>query len=132
MFTKPRFRLVPDNTRIQFMRARFMGLLISAILSTASVVLFFYPGLNLGIDFSGGVVMEVRTNGPADFGQIHAALASEHIPEQGVQRFGDASEVTEASPTTGEAAEGNGEQLLNVGGYGPAPGASPASASTSA
>ncbi len=93
MFTKPRFRLVPDNTRIQFMRARFMGLLISAILSTASVVLFFYPGLNLGIDFSGGVVMEVRTNGPADFGQIHAALASEHIPEQGVQRFGDASEV---------------------------------------
>jgi preprotein translocase SecF subunit len=93
MFIKPRFRLVPDNTRIQFMRGRFMGLLVSAILSTASVVLFFYPGLNLGIDFSGGVVMEVRTDGPADFAKIHAALSSEHIPEQGVQRFGDASEV---------------------------------------
>ena len=93
MFIKPRFRLVPDNTRIQFMRARFVGLLISAVLSTASVALFFYPGLNLGIDFSGGVVMEVRTDGPADFGKIHAALASEHIPEQGVQRFGDTSEV---------------------------------------
>ena len=90
MFIKPRFRLVPDNTRIQFMRGRFMGLIVSAVLSTASVVLFFYPGLNLGIDFSGGVVMEVRTQGPADFAQIRAALAAEHVPDQGVQRFGDA------------------------------------------
>jgi preprotein translocase SecF subunit len=93
MFIKPRFRLVSDGTRIQFMRGRFMGLIVSAVLSTASVILFFYPGLNLGIDFSGGVVMEVRTDGPADFTQIRAALASEHIPDQGVQRFGEASEV---------------------------------------
>ena len=93
MFIKPRLRLVRDNTRIRFMRGRYMGLIVSAILSTASVILFFYPGLNLGIDFSGGVVMEVRTDGPADFGQIHAALNAEHIPDQGVQRFGDPSEV---------------------------------------
>ncbi|MGA9013941.1 MAG: protein translocase subunit SecF, partial [Acetobacteraceae bacterium] len=93
MFLRPSFRLVPDGTRIRFMRGRIMGLVVSAILSTASVVLFFYPGLNLGIDFSGGVVMEVRTPGPADFGQIRAALATEHIPEQGVQQFGDPSEV---------------------------------------
>src|ERR1700710_329415 len=93
MFIKPRFRLVPDGTRIQFMRGRYMGLIVSAILSTASVVMFFYPGLNLGIDFSGGVVMEVRTQGPADFAQIHAALAAEHVPNQGVQRFGGASGV---------------------------------------
>ncbi|HEY0181170.1 MAG TPA: protein translocase subunit SecF [Rhodopila sp.] len=93
MFIKPRFRLVPDTTRIHFMRGRYMGLIVSAILSTASIVLFFYPGLNLGIDFSGGVVMEVRTPGPADFTQIRAALGTEHIPEQGVQRFGDPSEV---------------------------------------
>src|SRR3954451_7380748 len=93
MFVKPRLRLVKDNTRIQFMRGRVMGLAVSAILSTASVVMFFYPGLNLGIDFSGGIVMEVRTPGPADFAQIRAGLASEHIPEQGVQQFGDPSEV---------------------------------------
>ena len=93
MFMRPTFRLVPDNTRIHFMRGRIMGLVVSAILSTASIVMFFYPGLNLGIDFSGGIVMEVRTPGPADFGQIRSALSAEHIPEQGVQQFGDPSEV---------------------------------------
>jgi preprotein translocase SecF subunit len=93
MFIKPRFRLVRDNTKIQFMKVRYTGLIISAVLSTLSIVLFFYPGLNLGIDFSGGVVMEIHTQGPADFGQIHAALREAGIPDQGVQRFGDASEV---------------------------------------
>jgi preprotein translocase SecF subunit len=93
MFIKPRLRLVRDNTRIQFMKVRYSGLIISAVLSTLSVILFFYPGLNLGIDFSGGVVVEVRTNGPADFGQIHSALRDAGIPDQGVQRFGDPSEV---------------------------------------
>ena len=93
MFMRPTFRLVRDGTKIRFMRGRFMGLIVSAILSTASVVLFFYPGLNLGIDFSGGIVMEVRTPGPADFTQIRQALAAENIPQQGVQRFGDPSEV---------------------------------------
>ncbi len=93
MFIKPSFRLAPDNTRIQFMRGRIMGLAVSAFLSTISVVLFFYPGLHLGIDFSGGVVMEVRTPGPADFAKIRAAVAAENIGEQGVQQFGDPSNV---------------------------------------
>ena len=53
-------RLVPDGTTIQFMRGRFAGLITSAVLSTISVILFFYPGLNLGVDFRGGVVVELR------------------------------------------------------------------------
>ena len=93
MFIKPRLRLAPDHTTIQFMRGRIMGLVVSAVLSTASVLLFFYPGLNLGIDFSGGIVMQVRTEGPADFTKIRGALADAHILTQGVQRFGDDSEV---------------------------------------
>jgi preprotein translocase SecF subunit len=53
----------------------------------------------LGIDFSGGIVMEVRTDGPADFQKIRGALAQEHIPDQGVQRFGDDSTVLIRLPT---------------------------------
>jgi preprotein translocase subunit SecD/preprotein translocase subunit SecF len=92
-------RLAPDNTNFRFMNGRIAGLVVSAILSTASVILFFTPGLNLGIDFSGGIVMEVRTDGPADFQKIRGALAQEHIPDQGVQRFGDDSTVLIRLPT---------------------------------
>ena len=99
MFIKPRMRLAPDNTNFRFMNGRIAGLVVSAILSTASVILFFTPGLNLGIDFSGGIVMEVRTDGPADFQKIRGALASESISDQGVQRFGDESTVLIRLPT---------------------------------
>jgi preprotein translocase SecF subunit len=93
MLLRPMFRLVPDGTRIRFMRGRFMGLIVSAILSTASVVLFFHPGLHLGIDFAGGVVMEARTPAQADIPAIRAALAARQVPEEGVQRFGNPDQV---------------------------------------
>ena len=93
MFTRPMFRFVPDGTRIRFMRGRYMGLIVSAILSTASVVLFFYPGLNLGIDFKGGIVMQVRTPGPADFAALRAALSGNGVADAGIQRFGAANAV---------------------------------------
>lgn len=93
MFMRPLFRLVPDGTRIQFMRGRYLGLLVSAVLSLASVVLFFYPGLHLGIDFRGGIIMEARTPGPADLGKLRAALAAERVSEAGLQRFGGEDQV---------------------------------------
>ncbi len=93
MFIRPRLRIVPDNTRIQFMRGRHMGLIVSAVLSLASLILFFHPGLHLGIDFSGGIIMELRTPAPADFGRLRAALADQGIAEPGVQRFGDDTSV---------------------------------------
>src|SRR5579875_3051478 len=93
MFIRPLFRLVPDETNIKFMRGRFLGLAVSAILSTASIILFFYPGLHLGIDFRGGIIMEVRTPGPADFAKIRAALAASQVPDAGLQRVGASDDV---------------------------------------
>ena len=93
MFTQPMFRFVRDGTRIRFMRGRFAGLAISAALSLLSVVLFFEPGLRLGLDFAGGVVVEAQTPGPANFGRIRASLAANGIAAAGVQRFGAADDV---------------------------------------
>ncbi len=89
MFLRPLLRLAPDNTRIKFMRGRFIGLATSAVLSTLSLIVAFYPGLNLGIDFKGGIVMQVHTQGTADFDKIRAALAAHAVPPAGLQRFGD-------------------------------------------
>jgi preprotein translocase subunit SecD/preprotein translocase subunit SecF len=102
MFMRPLFRFVPDGTRIRFMRGRFAGLIVSAVLSSLSIALVFYPGLNFGLDFKGGIVMEARTGGAADFGKIRAALAAQGVREPGMQRFGGEDEVRislEAQPS---------------------------------
>jgi len=88
-----RLRLVPDNTKISFMRGRIAGLVVSAILSTASIVLYFYPGLNLGIDFNGGILMEVRTPGPADFSAMRISLDKLGFGQVALQQFGSPQEV---------------------------------------
>ncbi|HUA52264.1 MAG TPA: protein translocase subunit SecF [Candidatus Sulfotelmatobacter sp.] len=88
-----RFRLVPDGTRIQFMKGRIAGLVTSAVLSTLSIVLFIYPGLNYGIDFKGGIVMEIRTPGPADFGKLRSDLEALKLGAVGLQQFGSAQDV---------------------------------------
>ncbi|WP_043834812.1 protein translocase subunit SecF [Muricoccus aerilatus] len=101
---RPLFRLVPDDTRIQFMRGRIAGLVVSAVLSTASVVLAIYPGLEKGIDFKGGIVMEARTPGPADLGQLRGAVTGLGLGDVGMQEFGDASTVLIRLPVQGEEA----------------------------
>jgi len=86
-------RLVPDGTNIQFMRGRFTGVIVSAILSTLSVVLFFYPGLNLGVDFRGGVVVELHGPHALQPERIREAFAPLGFGDLRVQEFGSPQEV---------------------------------------
>ncbi|MBK4717813.1 protein translocase subunit SecF [Azospirillum sp. YIM DDC1] len=88
-----RLRLVPDNTNIQFMRGRHAGLIVSAFLSIASVVLFFYPGLNYGIDFRGGIVIEARTPQAADFASLRHTLTQLNMGQVALQEFGSPQDV---------------------------------------
>jgi SecD/SecF fusion protein len=89
----PRLRLVPAVTNIAFMKGRNVGLIASALLSLASVVLFFHPGLNYGIDFAGGTVMEIRTEQPADFAALRAGLSKLNLGQVQLQQFGSPNDV---------------------------------------
>ena len=88
-----RLRFVPDNTKIQFMRGRILGLVVSAVLSSASIILFFYPGLNYGIDFRGGISIEARTTGPADFAALRSQINGLGLGEAQLQQFGSPQDV---------------------------------------
>jgi preprotein translocase SecF subunit len=86
-------RLIRDGTTIPFMRGRIAGLVVSAILSLASVVLFFAPGLNYGLDFKGGIVMEVRTAEPANFSTMRQGVEALDLGSVALQQFGSPTEV---------------------------------------
>jgi preprotein translocase subunit SecF len=112
-----RLRFVPDNTKIQFMRGRIAGLVVSAVLSIASVILFFYPGLNYGVDFRGGIVIEARTSGPADFAALRSTLNGLGLGEVSLQQFGSPDNVLirlERQPGGDEAQQKAVEKVRQV------------------
>ncbi|QRM43111.1 protein translocase subunit SecD [Rhizobium sp. BG4] len=79
----------PYGRHIQFMKARFFGVTVSALLSIASVVLFIHPGLNYGVDFRGGIQMSVKTTEAADLGKFREGLNSLGLGEVSLQSYGD-------------------------------------------
>lgn len=88
-----RLKLVPDGTAIPFMRARYMGLAFSAFLSLASIALFVSPGLNYGVDFKGGIQLDVATQTPLDVAAVRARLDALKLGEIKLQQSGDGAEL---------------------------------------
>jgi len=87
-------RIVPDDTKFDFMRFRRISFPVSALLSMLAIVLFFTHGLNFGIDFRGGTLMEVQSkSGPADLAKMRASLASLGLGEVQLQQFGAPTDV---------------------------------------
>jgi SecD/SecF fusion protein len=82
------FRPVPDGTRFDFMKARFAGLGVAAVLVAASLFLLFKPGLNFGIDFRGGIQMEVSAGIPDDLSRYRTQLDGLGLGEVSLQTVG--------------------------------------------
>ena len=87
-------RIVPDGTTFGFMRFRRVSFPVSAAASVLSVLLFLFVGMNFGIDFRGGTVMELQAkSGTADLAALRQAAEGLKLGDVEVQGFGTPADV---------------------------------------
>jgi len=103
MWLKP-LKFVPDNANYPFMKFARIGFVVSAVLVVISAFSYFYPGLNYGIDFKGGTLVEIRTQGPANLADLRAKLAALDIGSVELQEFGRPDDVLIRLPAQEEEA----------------------------
>ena len=129
----PLLRLAPENTKFGFMRFRRYSYPFSAFLSIVSVAMFVVVGMNFGIDFAGGTLMEVRAKaGDADLAQLRSLGDQTGLGHIEVQGFGNRTDATvrfgiqpggdaaqEAAVKRVQAALGDGYEFRRVEVVGP-------------
>ncbi|MFM8746439.1 MAG: protein translocase subunit SecF [Aestuariivirga sp.] len=86
-------RLIPDDTKIPFMRYSRYGYLVSGILCAASILLFALVGLNMGVDFKGGTVITIRTAEPANLDNLRTTINGLGLGAAELQEFGSPNDV---------------------------------------
>ena len=92
MAYKP-IRLIPDDTKIAFMRVSRFGFFVSGVLCALSILLFAFVGLNVGVDFKGGTVITIRTEEPANLDELRTRINGLGLGAAELQEFGSPNDV---------------------------------------
>jgi preprotein translocase subunit SecF len=82
-------KIVPDNTNIGFVRMRYWAFALTLLLTIGSVALIATRGLNLGVDFVGGLTMEVEFAQAPRLDGLRSEVHSLHVGTAALQQFGN-------------------------------------------
>lgn len=87
------FRPIPADTKIDFVGFRYVAMVISVIMIAGSFLVLGVRGLNYGVDFAGGILMEVRTAQPANLADYREKLNKLGVGEIALQEFGSPNDL---------------------------------------
>ena len=102
----PLLKLVPDNTNIGFVRLRFWAFALTALLTVAAVALVATRGLNLGVDFVGGLMVEAKFEQPPHLDKVRADIDRLGVGDASLQQFGSPNIVSIRLPLPPSSDEG--------------------------
>ncbi len=105
-------RLLPKVPKLDFMNVSKLNLLISLTLILSSFGLVFIKGLNFGIDFAGGIVIEARASKPLEVHDIRKQLSKLNLGEVSIQSFGSENDIS-IKASMGDKTEGSLSDNVN-------------------
>lgn len=88
-FFKPFIAAMPQEFKLDFISKKNIAVVFSAVLLVASVASLATQKLNFGIDFAGGILMEVRADQPVEVGAVRAEVGSLGLGDISITTFGD-------------------------------------------
>ena len=106
-------KLVPDNTNIGFVRVRVIAFALTALLTVAAVTAFGVRGLNLGVDFVGGLMIEAKFTSPPSLDAVRSNVDALGVGQGSLQQFGDPNSVSIRLPLPASTDEGATNAVVN-------------------
>ena len=86
-------KLVPSTPDFKFVRYNRRSFVVSSVLIIGSLVAFLMQGLNFGIDFKGGILVEISSSEPVDIGNLRGRMQTLELGEVQIQQFGTPTDV---------------------------------------
>jgi preprotein translocase subunit SecF len=109
-------RFIPENTKIDFVAQRIPAFAVTGLMILVTAVSLFWPGLNFGIDFRGGILIEARSQQAVDVGELRDRLGALGLGGVSLQEFGSPRDVLIRVPLQegGEAANNAAVQAIRA------------------
>ncbi|MBN8806662.1 MAG: protein translocase subunit SecF [Sphingomonas sp.] len=102
-------KIVPDNTNIDFVRLRYWAFGLTALLTLAAIALVPLKGLNMGVDFAGGLMIEYKFATPPGVDQVRSSVDRLGLGDAALQQLGDPNRLSIRLPV-----QQGGEDATNV------------------